>query len=247
MQVYVSRLRKALGDGGRARHHAPAATAARARRASSTPTGSSGSLAEGRAALAAGDADRRRAIAARTRSRCGAGRRWPTWRTSRSRRREIARLEELRLAALEERVEADLALGRHAELVGELEALVAEHPRASACARSSCSRSTAAAARPTRSQVYQDARSALVEELGLEPGEELRELERAMLAQDPALDRAARRPSPVAGGAAPPAAPTGAPAGERPRRRLAGATALAERLDPESLHALLDARRRCAR
>ena len=41
---------------------------------------------------------------------------------------EIARLEELRLAALEERIEADLALGRHAELVPELEALVREHP-----------------------------------------------------------------------------------------------------------------------
>ena len=49
---------------------------------------------------------------------------------------EIARLEELRLAALEQRIEADLALGRHAELVGELEALVAEHRCASGCAAS---------------------------------------------------------------------------------------------------------------
>ena len=47
---------------------------------------------------------------------------------SRSRRLTIARLEEARLGALEDRIDADLALGRHAALVGELEALVAEHP-----------------------------------------------------------------------------------------------------------------------
>ena len=61
----------------------------------------------------------------------------------------IAELEELRLAALEERVEADLALGRHAELVAELEGLVAEHPCGSGCARSSCWRCTGAGARWT--------------------------------------------------------------------------------------------------
>ena len=49
---------------------------------------------------------------------------------------EIARLEGMRLAALEERIEADLALGRHRELVPELEALVSEHPCASACTAS---------------------------------------------------------------------------------------------------------------
>ena len=57
--------------------------------------------------------------------RCGAVRRWPTSPMSRSRRPTIARLEEARLAALEDRIDADLALGEQAELVGELEALVA--------------------------------------------------------------------------------------------------------------------------
>ena len=62
------------------------------------------------------------------RSGCGAGRRWQISSSNRSRRREAARLEELRLAALEDRLEADLALGRHAEVVPELDGLVAEHP-----------------------------------------------------------------------------------------------------------------------
>ncbi len=101
---------------------------------------------------------------------------------------EIGRLEELRLTCLERRIDADLALGRHAELVAELERLVAseplrERPRAQlmlALYRSG--RQTDALA------AYQDARRALVEELGIEPGRSLRELEKAILQQDEALD-----------------------------------------------------------
>jgi DNA-binding SARP family transcriptional activator len=101
---------------------------------------------------------------------------------------EAARLEELRLAALEERLEADLALGRHAQLVGELEALVAEHPLRErlhaqlmlALYRSS--RQSEALA------VYRDARTTLVDELGIEPGSTLREMEAAILRHDPSLD-----------------------------------------------------------
>ena len=102
----------------------------------------------------------------------------------------IARLEELRLAALEKRIEADLALGRHAELVAELEALVAEHPlrerlRAQLMlALYRCGRQADALA------VYQATRRALVEELGIEPSPPLRELEQAILRQDPSLELA---------------------------------------------------------
>jgi DNA-binding SARP family transcriptional activator len=104
---------------------------------------------------------------------------------------EIARLEELRLIATEERIEAELALGRHAGLVGELETLVAEHPlrerlRAQLMLALYRSRRQAEAL-----EAYQHARRALVEELGIDPGRALRELEQAILRQDPALDLAA--------------------------------------------------------
>jgi DNA-binding SARP family transcriptional activator/tetratricopeptide (TPR) repeat protein len=100
---------------------------------------------------------------------------------------EIARLEELRLACLEERIEVDLVRGRHAELVGELEALVRDHPlrerlRAQLMLALYRSRRQAEAL-----ETYREARTVLVEELGIEPGHELRELEKAILNQDPSL------------------------------------------------------------
>jgi DNA-binding SARP family transcriptional activator len=105
--------------------------------------------------------------------------------------REIARLDDLRAAALEQLVEAQLALGAHAELVGQLATLIGEHPyrerlRAQLMlALYRCDRQADAL------QAYQDARKEMVEELGIEPGERLRELERAILAQDPGLHLAA--------------------------------------------------------
>jgi len=110
---------------------------------------------------------------------------------------EIARLEELRLACLEERVEADLAQGRHAELVGELEGLVAEYPlreRLRAQVMLALYRSGRQA---EALEVFQEARAVLVEELGIEPGRTLRELERSILQQDPSLDLAAAGTEPA--------------------------------------------------
>jgi len=100
----------------------------------------------------------------------------------------IARLEEIRLAALELRIDADLALGRHDELVGELEALVAEHPlreRFRSCLMTALYRSGRQA---EALDAYQDARRALVDGLGIDPSPALQELERAILRQDPSLD-----------------------------------------------------------
>jgi DNA-binding SARP family transcriptional activator len=101
---------------------------------------------------------------------------------------EIGRLEERRLAVLEQRIEADLALGGHAELVAELESLVAEHPlreRLRALLMLALYRSGRQA---EALEVYQDARRTLVEELGIEPGHDLRELHSTILRQDRELE-----------------------------------------------------------
>ena len=100
----------------------------------------------------------------------------------------IARLEEMKLAAIELRIDADLALGRHDELVGELEALVTEHPLRERL-RSYLMTALYRSGRQAEAlEAYQDARRALVDELGIDPRPQLQELERAILRQDPALD-----------------------------------------------------------
>ena len=107
-------------------------------------------------------------------------------------RLEAARLDELRVVALEERIDAELALGRHAALVGELEALVAAHPLRERLrgqlmlALYRCGRQAEAL------EVYRAARLALADELGLDPSPELQELERRMLQQDPRCAHRAR-------------------------------------------------------
>jgi YVTN family beta-propeller protein len=106
---------------------------------------------------------------------------------------EIARLEEAHLTALEERIEADLALGRHAELVGEIKSLVARHPLRERL-RGQLMRALYGSGRQAEAlTAYADARRALVDDLGLEPGPELQELERAILCQDPQLEPARER------------------------------------------------------
>jgi DNA-binding SARP family transcriptional activator len=101
---------------------------------------------------------------------------------------EIARLVELRLAALEDRLRADVELGRHAELVGELESLVAEHPLRERLRELLMLALYRSGRQAEALEAYQAARTALTEELGIEPGRELRELQQAILGQDPALD-----------------------------------------------------------
>ena len=195
VQVYISRLRRALGDGGMiaTREHGyelqvdpECLDAHRFERL----------LGEGRSELAAG----RPARAASTLEEALA-----LWRGSpladlafeAFAQREIARLEEERVAAVELLTEAELGLGRHANLLGRLERLVAEHPyrerfRAQLMlALYRCDRQAEAL------EAYREARRVLTDELGLEPGERLRELERAILTQDPRLDVAAVQPTPA--------------------------------------------------
>jgi YVTN family beta-propeller protein len=128
-------------------------------------------------------------------------------------RPEAARLEELRLAALEARIEADLALGRHDALTGELEQLVAEHPLRERLhgqlmlALYRCGRQAEALA------AYRRARDLLAGELGIDPGEPLQRLHASVLGHDPALDWSESRRTLTEGhraGAGPPA-PSPAP------------------------------------
>ena len=109
----------------------------------------------------------------------------------------IARLEEIRLAAVELRIDADLALGRHDELIGELEALVAEQPLRERLRGHLMTALYRSGRQAEALDAYKDARRALVDELGIEPSAALQELERAILRQEPALDLPATAPASV--------------------------------------------------
>ena len=108
-------------------------------------------------------------------------------------RSERGRLDDLRLAALEDRIEADLALGRHADLVGELEVLIGQEPHRERL-RAALMLALYRAGRPAEAlEAYRSAREAL-DEIGLEPGVALRRLEKQILTQDSGLDVASRQP-----------------------------------------------------
>lgn len=112
----------------------------------------------------------------------------------------IGRLEEIRLAALEQRIEAELALGRHGELIGELTALVAEYPLREGLSAQLMLALYRSGRQAESLGTYRRTREALVEQFGIEPSPALRGLERAILTQDASLD--AEQPS---GGRARPA------------------------------------------
>ena len=107
---------------------------------------------------------------------------------------EAQRLEERRIAVLEERIEGDLAAGRHAALAGELEALVAEHPLRERLRGQQILALYRSGRQADALAAYREARRVLVEELGIEPSPQLRRLEQAILAQDASLDEAAPEP-----------------------------------------------------
>jgi DNA-binding SARP family transcriptional activator len=118
-----------------------------------------------------------------------------------------ARLEEARLAAIEDRIEAELALGRHARVVSELEELVARHPLRERLRGQLMLALYRSDRQAEALEVYRRTREKLVDELGIDPSAGLQELERAILRQDPSLQVGRRPPKPDDG------------ASPRPRRR----------------------------
>ena len=194
LDAYISRLRKAFRQAG-----APEVLATRtpgyvlhaedldAREFEALAT-------EGQRALAAGEADRAAAVLEEALA---------LWRGSPYTEvgdepwaaLEIERLEERRLQAIEDRVDAELALGRHTALVPELEQLVARHPHRERLVAQRMLALFRSGRQVEALAAYRSARRALVEELGLEPGQELRRLETAILAQDPALELPGRQPN----------------------------------------------------
>ena len=161
----------------------------------------------------------------------------------------IGRLDELRVSAVEKRIEADLALGRHADLIAELRALVAQHPlreRLRAQLMLALYRSGRQAEALAE---YQAGRRVLVNELGIEPGTELQELERAVLRQEPALELADRVPlrsilvAPTADHALDALIALAEPLSSRPQRALVLAQAVGNCEDLAGTSALLQKRR----
>jgi DNA-binding SARP family transcriptional activator len=94
---------------------------------------------------------------------------------------EIRRLEELRLVAHGERIDADLELGRHGDVIGELEALVRDHPLRETFRRQLMLALYRAGRQAEALEVYQDARARFIDELGIEPGPELKLLQSEIL------------------------------------------------------------------
>ena len=156
-------------------------------------------------------------------------------------RHESGRLSELQLETQIERIDAELVLGRHAALIGELESLVAAHPYQERLHAQLILALYRSGRQAEALQAYQSVRMVLNDELGLQPSQALRGLEAAILRQDAALTLDSRSD------------PTPAPA-ETPKRAQAedelrpvtvlfadivGSTALGERLEPEEVKALV--------
>jgi DNA-binding SARP family transcriptional activator/tetratricopeptide (TPR) repeat protein len=149
----------------------------------------------------------------------------------------IGRLEELRLTTAEKWIGAELASGREREVVGELGALIAEHPLREGFRAQMMLALYRAGRQAEALEVYQQTRGLLVEELGIEPAPALQELHRAVLTHDPSLER---RPPQAPAGSSPMRAVPAPPAAARRESRKT-VTVLACDVGPASLGGRLDA------
>ncbi|GAB3450756.1 AfsR/SARP family transcriptional regulator [Actinophytocola sediminis] len=189
MQTYVHRLRQSLGDSGRITWDGTGYLL-RAGRDELDAARFEDLAALARTALVAGELDKSRALFGEALSLW----RGPAFAGAADVAAlvpEAARLDELRLCVLEERIDVDLRLDRHDELLGELTALTKEHPFRERMwaqlmlALYRCGR------RADALRAYRQARDVLVEETGLDPGQQLRDLYQAILGEDPAIGPAA--------------------------------------------------------
>ena len=250
VQVYVSKLRKLLDEGDPSGESAletePPGYLLRVPAGKLDADEFERLLAEGRAALAAGSPDEAETLLARA---------LELWRgpaladlaSEPFAQAEIARLEGLRLQALEARFEAMIALGRQADAVGELQALVGLHPldeRLRGQLMLALYRSGRQADALATFRVF---RGLMSDELGLEPSAELRNLEQAILRQDASLVPVPLAPGPSAVEQSPASEPAPQPRTIEDERRpvtvlfadIVGSTALGERLEPDEAKVLV--------
>jgi predicted ATPase/DNA-binding SARP family transcriptional activator len=204
LQKQISRLRRRLGDGSPVRHR-PAGYALEIDPRAIDSRRFEDLLDRARVALGR-EQPERAAADLRTALALWRGEALADHRLDEFAQREIARLEELRVQAIEERLAAELAEGRDADLVGELQALVAAHPFRERMRGQLMLALYRAGRQAEALETMRAGRRLLVTELGIEPGPELRRLERMILAHDRELS--ADRPSGVL------AAPLPAPANQ---------------------------------
>jgi predicted ATPase/DNA-binding SARP family transcriptional activator len=186
LQKQISRLRRRLGEGGSLVRHRPPGYALDLDPMSIDSRRFEDLLRRARVTLG-GDDPERAAADLRTALSLWRGEALADYRFDEFAQREIARLEELRLEVIEERLAAELAAGGGEDLVGELQALVAEHPLRERLRGHLMVALYRAGRQAEALETMRAGRRLLVDELGIEPGPELRRLERMILAHDAAL------------------------------------------------------------
>jgi DNA-binding SARP family transcriptional activator len=186
VQVYVSRLRKALGDPD-ILATAPAGYRLRVRAGELDAEHFARLVEDGRRALDAGQAEHAAAV---LREALALWRGPPLAELTFEpfAQAEIARLQEQRLTALEVRVDADLAAGRHRELVGELRQLVSANPTRERLAAQLMLALYRCGQQVDALEAFHTARRVLLSGIGVEPGPQLRRLQQAILRHDPTLE-----------------------------------------------------------
>jgi WD40 repeat protein/DNA-binding SARP family transcriptional activator len=185
VQVYVSRLRKALGD-AETLVRTPAGYRLRVRPGELDAERFAGLCDDGRRALKAGQAERAATVLREALS-LWRGTPYSELAFEPFAQAEIARLEEQRLAAVEERVEADLAMGRHGAVVVELRQLVAANPTRERLAAQLMLALYRSGRQSDALEAFTETRQVLVGQIGVEPGPDLRRLQEAILRQDLSL------------------------------------------------------------